>query len=564
MKSRTSFFNATAFRKDITRFLPVWLLYLIGGLLIGLDSMAGYSRGEGYQAYDLARSMAGFGIINFVYALVCAQVLFGDLFNSKLCNALHAMPVRRESWFLTHTVAGLAFSVVPNAILSLCFMPYMDGMWYVSLIWLLGVTLQYLFFFGLAALSAVCAGNRLGMAAIYGITNFLSMIACWFVTNFYEPLLYGLHIRYERFEWFSPVVAISDNLDELVIFDVQHGQETVPEYYGQYMEPATYTYQKLGEGWGYLAVLAVLGVVLLGLGIFLYRKRKLECAGDLLAFQPMKPVFTVIFTLCAGAVAEVLGQGFMGTDYVFLAVGIIVGYFACQMLMQRTVKVFRKMAFLKCAAIGVALAVSILLTLWDPLGITRWVPKADRVDSIVMSNSYHFDYGEDGSYGRSGMLIENPVLIEELVKIHEQVLTEEKVDKYSRADALHLVYRMKDGRTIERRYYCSAETAQRLKKFFQTPEYIMGYRNWNDYLASIKGGYVDFDFDHPLTAQDARSLAEAIKADCESGNVDGYYKSDYLCSVTLVLENKADFNFDCYANSDHVLKWLKEQGYSFP
>ena len=36
MKSKTSFFNATVFRKDITRFAPLWALYLIGGMLFSL------------------------------------------------------------------------------------------------------------------------------------------------------------------------------------------------------------------------------------------------------------------------------------------------------------------------------------------------------------------------------------------------------------------------------------------------------------------------------------------------------------------------------------------------
>ena len=36
MKSRTSFFNTTVLRKDITRFAPAWGLYLTGMLLICL------------------------------------------------------------------------------------------------------------------------------------------------------------------------------------------------------------------------------------------------------------------------------------------------------------------------------------------------------------------------------------------------------------------------------------------------------------------------------------------------------------------------------------------------
>jgi hypothetical protein len=58
-----------------------------------------------------------------VYALVCALTLFGDLFNSRMCNAIHALPLRRESWFCTHALTGLCFSVVPNLVFALLMMP---------------------------------------------------------------------------------------------------------------------------------------------------------------------------------------------------------------------------------------------------------------------------------------------------------------------------------------------------------------------------------------------------------------------------------------------------------
>ena len=39
MKLRTSFFEKTVFYKDLTRFAPLWALYLIAGVLVLLPSM---------------------------------------------------------------------------------------------------------------------------------------------------------------------------------------------------------------------------------------------------------------------------------------------------------------------------------------------------------------------------------------------------------------------------------------------------------------------------------------------------------------------------------------------
>lgn len=564
MKSRTSFFNATVLRKDITRFLPVWLIYLIGSLLIGLNNISATPDNYfGWGAKELAESIPIFGMFNFIYALICAQMLFGDLFKSRLCNALHAMPIRRESWFLTHTVAGIAFSLVPNFIMSLLYMPLMDGMWYISLLWLLAVTLSYLFFFGVAAFSAICSGNRLGMTAIYGIINFFALIANWFISNFYEPLLHGLHLRYDSLSLLCPTLYMTNTLDDLIVFeelrtlqDVHYGSQVRQEYILRYL------YQGLSSHWLYYAAVAIAGIAALVLALVLYRKRKLECAGDFLAFGAMKPVFTVIFSLACGA----LGHSFDGSD-LFLISGIVIGYFVCTMLMQRTVKVFRKKEFIKCGAMCAALLASILLTALDPLGITRWTPKPEQVDSVILSGNYYFDPDEWDSYQRSGYrVVENPDAIADLIEVHKQVMTEEISDSKGSISAIHLTYQMKDGRTIERRYHYHAngEAGKILDRFIRSPEYIMGYRDWDEYLSHINGAYLGWNSDQPLPREAAVALAKAIKADCESSNMAQTDRYDFAGSITLTFEDDSTLNIQYFESSRYILQWLNNYGKETP
>ena len=105
MKSKTSFFDVTVLRKDITRFSPAWAIYLIGGLLVTSILLQENSFSMANTVLQL--SFTAMPLIAVGYALVTAMLLFGDLCNSRLCNALHAMPLRREGWFLTHCAAGL-------------------------------------------------------------------------------------------------------------------------------------------------------------------------------------------------------------------------------------------------------------------------------------------------------------------------------------------------------------------------------------------------------------------------------------------------------------------------
>ena len=114
MKSRTSLFNATVLKKDITRFCPLWIIFSVMQVMTALGSIgADLFIGNNFIAYNLAISTGTMAIQALFYALVCALLLFGDLFKGRLCNALHALPVRRESWFATHALAGLLFFLVP-------------------------------------------------------------------------------------------------------------------------------------------------------------------------------------------------------------------------------------------------------------------------------------------------------------------------------------------------------------------------------------------------------------------------------------------------------------------
>ena len=107
MKSKTSYFNPTVFRKNLTRFAPCWGLYTVGalmGLVLLLDSSSKH------MASNLVDAVHILSLITPVYALICAQLLFGDLYNTRMCNALHAMPLRRETWFFTNVLSGFAFT----------------------------------------------------------------------------------------------------------------------------------------------------------------------------------------------------------------------------------------------------------------------------------------------------------------------------------------------------------------------------------------------------------------------------------------------------------------------
>ena len=121
MQSKTSFFNKTVYKKNLTRFAPVWAGYALC-LVLGVALL--YVNGGSDKQYHFANNYISdlfsvMAVVNLAYGLIAAQLLFGDLFNSRMCNMLHAFPVKRESWFVTNVASGLTFSLVPTGLLAL-------------------------------------------------------------------------------------------------------------------------------------------------------------------------------------------------------------------------------------------------------------------------------------------------------------------------------------------------------------------------------------------------------------------------------------------------------------
>ena len=76
MKSRTSFFNPTVFKKDLTRFAPTWALYTVGLFMmmaVCMDTPYDYRKAE-----NLLSILGVMAVLNLGYGLLNGQLL--------LCN----------------------------------------------------------------------------------------------------------------------------------------------------------------------------------------------------------------------------------------------------------------------------------------------------------------------------------------------------------------------------------------------------------------------------------------------------------------------------------------------
>ena len=507
MKLRTSYFNIHVLKKNLTRFAPLWILYAVAEVL-GLMSI--HADKAGIMADDLAQIMGPVAVFHAAYAFLVAACLFGDLFDSRLCNGLHAMPMRREGWLLTNLASGLMFALIPAAVGAVVGAVMLKEFAWIGLLWQGTSLLQFVFFFGVAVFSAMCAGKRLGMAAIYGIVNFLSMLIFWVADTIVEPLLPGVVLSDDVFTLLCPVVSMV-------------GDSYVDFYYDNIL--GGFFKGLAAADWHYLWACAGVGIVFMGLGWLLYRKRHLETAGDFISFRPVKVFFLLAYTLAMGALLYSFMGTFLGlhSNYGFLAAGIVIGWFTGWMLLERTVKILNKRVFLGFAAFVVFFAGCIGLTILDPLGITAYVPKSDEIENACLylsTDFYNFTYGslEDDRD------LSKPEDIAQVQQLHRMMLEDPRATN-GESIMVYVRYEKKNGASVLREYMIPAEseTVEALNAYFSDLRHVFDTDDWellkenmqhiNVYL---RGGDQDQEITDP---QQRQALFAALEADCKAGTM---------------------------------------------
>lgn len=550
MKSRTSSFNSAVLRKDITRFFPAWGLYLVFLLVVMMGEF------DSPDPQNLLKSLSGLALVNCGYALLCAALLFGDLYKSRLCYALHAMPPRRESWFLCHCLAGFLFSLIPNLVAALMLMlPLGYGECIAALFWLAGMQLEFTFFFGLAVLCALCAGNRPGLTLLYGLCNLLSVLAAWYINTLFLPRLPGVVMDFEQFSLLSPIVRIlfSYNFGDLW-YDLS-----------------------MCRPWLYLLVTAGGGILMLVLALLLYRRRNLESAGDLLAVRPLAPVFCVIYTLTIGTLLYLFSELFVEEDSLaMLLVGLIVGYVTFQMLMKRTVKVFQPKTVLAGGALIAAFFALLGITALDPLGIAGYVPDAQQVAGVVIADAWY--YNTDGSYSDydetpGAGYFGDPADIAAITAAHQALIDEDAQDEKGDL-VLVFHYQMTDGKTVQRNYRIDTDSAagKQLRPYFSDTACVFSGFTLESLLEAVDYAVVEKTNSSAFSGEDLDALLKALWADCEAGTMaqqygyhgDPWNEGKSVIYVTLGFDPGASsrlyFYLSIYPDAENTIAWMNEHG----
>ena len=556
MRSATSYFNFTLFRKNLSRFWPIWGLYGLIWLVllpIGLLTDGDYltlarARLIPLQYLDgMSTALflaAGFGIL-------CAMAVFSYLYSSRSVGLLHALPMRREGLFLTNYLSGLAFLVLPNLavfFLSLLVEAAFGVVVFSSLfVWLVTTCFYCLFFYSFAVFCAMFTGHILALPAFYGILNFLVMGLCFLVNDMAQRFLFG----FTGAAWMETL--------GLYLTPVAYLASGVRVSY--YDGPApSYDQVAFLSGLGRVFLVGLIGLVLAALALAVYRRRQLETAGDVVSVAWVRPVFRYGVAFCCAIALgnlfdsifdRLLPDGAWTLLFWMLLWGAF-GCFVAVMLLRKTFWVF-KSSWKGCCVFLACLAAAMCLMELDGFGFESRVPDPARVQTAYVVNVRTCP-SDDARWVR--LTADDPETIALVTQLHRQIVSEKAwleddqnmyVSGYTTdADgvdvqtedwkSVRLSYVMTDGDVMYRDYtvpVTGEELAEEgsisalLQALFNAPgfaeEAYFGSLDEGDRLVAAEvSGVFSGDLrteDQTLPSESLPDLEEAIRADLAAGDL---------------------------------------------
>ncbi len=543
MRSGTSFFNGAVFKKTVLRYWPVWAAYSViwlvalpiqGLMMLQLDAQ---NRGTTYYssyiegfAHDTADAVGMSLPLAVVFGVLAAMAVCSHLYNARSANFFGSLPVRREALFATHYLAGLAFLLVPTGAVFLLTLlveaaggaVFLPGLGF----WLAATCGECLFFYSMAVFCGMFTGHILALPAFYVIFNALATVLISLAGLLCGQFLYGFAgfegWVEEAMRWLTPVAKLEDSWSVRFV-DMESGWTI--------------------HGLDIVAVYAAVAIAMAAGSFFLYRARRLESAGDVVSVKCMRPVFKYGVSFCAGLTLGMVTASVLGSEEITLIVSVLVwaviGYFAAQMLLDKSFRVFKK--WKGAAVMAGVFALLFCAVGFDLTGFETRVPSPDQVEYVAYHGGGTTNLADGGDYLAVSVDGENPEALQRFILLHQAAV--EQRDGYDISPRttvgvnFTLFYQLKNGSILSRRYYVYADPEEAdqegsaawvFQQMYGDRElYWKGYgfeeaerrMAEEDYRLREAACRMDDEDNAYYGGRDAQALYEAVKEDFQAGRI---------------------------------------------
>ena len=572
MPRKTSFCNAALLRSDIKRYWPLLFLYVaVWVVILPMQILSASRECDGVadgimtvlqlqQHNVIIQSIPASAVMSLLFGCFAAMAVWSYLMSGRTVGLMHALPVTRTQAFFSHVLSVLGALTAGNVLIflltALCSAGFSYVDWAALGTWLLLTELMALFFFALGSLCAMVTGWLLAVPVLYGAMNVIALLLYAVISTMTQMFYFGYSSSDipEFITWLTPVGRIWDA--------VANGGAQPIEV--QFREPiGTQTYHRFqlpASAFSTCIIYAAVGIALLALVWWLYKKRPSETAGDAMSFRWLQPIARWSIGLCGGLGLGlflnyvILGSSFAGLLICQLVMGVIC-FFAAQMLLKKKFRIFTSRWWVETLALVLTLLAVTLCIKLDITGYQHRVPDAEDVTSVRFDASYA-DFTTD-----------DPAAVESVISLHRAILeqydeTGERLENRTYLDTedgpitryMGVDYQLRNGTSLRREWRVSIVNGSDIHRLLtqlvnrtDCRESRMGLDALRKYggVSNVAGGYVsqyETGAFADLTRQQAQDLVSHALADAANSRVPIDLRDDMYSSTNLDIEIRMNAN----------------------
>lgn len=543
MPRKTSFCNAALLRSDIKRYWPLLFLYVaVWVVILPMQILSASRECDGVadgimtvlqlrQHNVIIQSIPASVVMSLLFGCFAAMAVWSYLMSGRTVGLMHALPVTRTQAFFSHVLSALGALTAGNVLIflltALCSAGFSYVDWAALGTWLLLTELMALFFFALGSLCAMVTGWLLAVPVLYGAMNVIALLLYAVISTMTQMFYFGYSSGDipEFITWLTPVGRIWDAVANggAQPIEVQFPEPIGTQSYHRFQLPAS--------AFSTCIIYAAVGIALLALVWWLYKKRPSETAGDAMSFRWLQPIARWSIGLCGGLGLGlflnyvILGSSFAGLLICQLVMGVIC-FFAAQMLLKKKFRIFTSRWWVETLALVLTLLAVTLCIKLDITGYQHRVPDAEDVTSVRFDASYA-DFTTD-----------DPTAVESVISLHRAILeqydeTGERLENRTYLDTeggpttryVRVDYQLRNGTSLCREWRVSIVNGSDIHRLLtqlvsrtDCRESLMGLDALRKYggVSNVVGGYVsqyETGAFADLTRQQAQDLVSHALAD---------------------------------------------------
>ena len=499
--------------------------------------------------------------------IILAVLIFRYLNNSKSTAMLHSLPLNRQTLYCSHSTAGLLMLFLPVLLVGIilmllnittslneCYSIYNIFQW-------IGATLLFdtLLYF-ITVFVGMFTGNSIAHLAFTYILHVLpvGLYSLWGYNI--QKLLYG----YPNITSFDNLL---NNLPLFLLLDRRVGMG----------------YLTLGTIFVYLLVIALFSVA----AAYFYKIRKLEVAGDVIAFPAVRPIFKYGVTACA----MLLSGAYFSSAYEYslpilifgYILGSLLGYLVSEILLQKSYKVWSKYK----GYLGYVAVVGLLLLgiVTDVTGYVNRVPDIDQIENVYFStNIYEWNRleEENPSTDKPHVVTESNTNrhysnnyfftdtnnIKNITLLHKSLLEKPYNEQ---GNWNYIIYKLKNGNIIIRFYRIDQERyASSLKPIYESLEYKKArFPLLTQDLTNIK--LIEINDERTVknpfvmaNKKDIQGFTDLLKQEINATKfeeLNDYHDDNVFITIKYFDKEEKTIRYSLRNSYQIVIQWLKVKGY---